>query len=553
MTETKKVYLAVFLSIVVLFVTSKLFPVEELSTEPQPEIAKVEEKPSLQPLELEEESLTTEEALAKDKRINISNSALDGSLRSRGARLDNLFLLRHRQALAKDSGNVELLIPAKTDNPYYTEFGWISQDKSIKTPNSETNWTVKGNGLTANSPVILEWNNDQGVKFTRKITVDDDYMFFVEDNIENNSGKNLSFYPYGLISRQPDDMAKIAGIVHQGLIGVLGGSLKERKYDAIKDDKKEVFETQGGWAGFSDHYWFTSLIFNRDVKSKVTFSYPKENTFQIDYIGEIINIENNAVASNSIMLFAGAKEIRLIDRYARKFQIEKFDLSIDFGWYYFLTKPFFYILDYLYNLIGNMGWAILVFAALLRLIMFPIASKSYESMGKMKKCQPKIQDIRERYPDDKRKRDQELMELYRKEKINPASGCLPIFIQIPVFFSLYKVLNIAIEIRHAPFIGWIKDLSAPDPLTISVMTGLPIPAMLNIGVWPIVMGITMYIQQKLGPTPANKDQARMFAFMPIIFTFIMGNFASGLVIYWTLSNILSILQQRAIMKKHGVK
>ena len=251
-------------------------------------------------------------------------------------------------------------------------------------------------------------------------------------------------------------------------------------------------------------------------------------------------------------MFAGAKEIKLLDNYTKQYNIDKFDLAVDFGWYYFLTKPFFYILDFLYNFIGNMGWAILLFAALLRLAMFPIANKSYESMSKMKKVQPKMQELQEKYKDDKVKMQQEVMALYRKEKINPAAGCLPVLLQIPVFFSLYKVLNISIEIRHAPFIGWIKDLSAPDPLTLSVITHLPIPSLLDIGVWPILMGLTMYIQQKLNPAPTNKDQARMFAMMPLIFTFMLGHFASGLVIYWTLSNILSIIQQRVIMKKIGV-
>ena len=299
------------------------------------------------------------------------------------------------------------------------------------------------------------------------------------------------------------------------------------------------------------------MTVRKDIKvllaeSNVKFANTGENQYQIDFVGKPLLINANTVGTYSSRFFSGAKEIKLLDKYTKDLGIDKFDLAIDFGWYYFLTKPFFYILDFLFKIIGNMGWAILLFAALLRLAMFPIANKSYESMSKMKKVQPKLQSLQEKYKDDKQKLQTEMFELYRKEKINPASGCLPLLIQIPVFFSLYKVLNIAIEIRHAPFVGWIKDLSAPDPLTISVLTHLPVPSFLDIGVWPIVMGITMYIQQKLNPKPTNKDQARMFALMPLIFMFMLGHFASGLVIYWTLSNILSIIQQKVIMKKVGV-
>ena len=296
----------------------------------------------------------------------------------------------------------------------------------------------------------------------------------------------------------------------------------------------------------------SALILDNNSLSRVKFSETGKDTYQTDFVGQGINIANGTVGTCGSKFFAGAKEISLLDAYTKQHHIEKFDLAVDFGWYYFLTKPFFYILDFFYRIIGNMGWAILLFAALLRLAMFPIANKSYESMSKMKKVQPKIQDLQNKYKDDKMKLQAEMMNLYKKEKINPASGCLPMLIQIPVFFSLYKVLNIAIEIRHAPFIGWIKDLSAPDPLTLSVITHLPVPSFLDIGIWPIIMGITMYIQQKLNPAPTNKDQARMFALMPLVFMFMLGHFASGLVIYWALSNILSIIQQKVIMKKVGV-
>ena len=337
------------------------------------------------------------------------------------------------------------------------------------------------------------------------------------------------------------------------MLGVLDSSLKEIPSGKLNIGEKKEFTSTGGWAGFGERYWFSAFILDNQTSSKVRFSTTAEDTYQTDFTGSPITINSGAIGSSNVRFYAGAKEIALLDDYVKKQGIEKFDLAVDFGWYYFLTKPFFYILEFLYHFIGNMGWAILLFAALLRLAMFPVANKSYESMSKMKKVQPKIQAIQQTYKDDKMRQQQAMMELYRKEKINPASGCLPMFIQIPVFFSLYKVLNISIEIRHAPFIGWIKDLSAPDPMTLSAMSGLPIPSLIDLGVWPILMGLTMFLQQKLSPKPANKDQARMMMLLPIVFTFMLGHFASGLVIYWTLSNVLSIIQQKAIMHKIGVK
>lgn len=559
--ETRGLYLAIILSMVVIFVTNWMFP----SPEPQirqdieapQEISAAEEPETLKENAAQTAArtpLSTAAAAAQDRRISISNADIRGSLRLKGARFDELYLRKYRTELDPQSPEVELLAPAQTQTPYYAEFGWLSSDKSLKLPDNNTVWTAKGSELSPQTPLVLEWNNGQGLRFIRKISVDDNYMFSIEQNVENNTGKTVSLFPYGLINRHLEKSSESTAVVHEGMLGVLDSSLKEIKYSKLKKDgEKETFETSGGWAGFGDRYWFSSIIPNNNDQGKVKFSRTGENTFQVDYVGSAVNIVPGAVGGNSVKFFAGAKEIKLLDRYTKKLNIEKFDLAVDFGWYYFLTKPFFYILDFLYRFIGNMGWAILLFAALLRLAMFPVANKSYESMSKMKKVQPKLKELQERYKDDKVKLQKEIMETYRKEKINPAAGCLPVLIQIPIFFSLYKVLNIAIEIRHAPFVGWIKDLSAPDPLTISAITHLPIPGLLDIGIWPILMGISMYIQQKLNPAPANKDQARVFAMMPLIFTFMLGHFASGLVIYWTLSNLLSIIQQKAIMHKLGVK
>lgn len=550
--ETKSLYIAIALSLIVILATNWLFPKQQQAVEETVAVEQIEVKNVEAASAPKKIDLPMAEVLKSDKRVQISNSAITGSIRLKGARFDELNLTRYKQTLAEDSADVNLFSPAGTVAPYYAEFGWLGTDNSLKLPNENTIWQLKGNKLTPQTPIILEWNNGQGLKFVRKISVDDNYLFSIEQIVENNSGKDITLYPYALINRESPEADGNARVVHEGVAGVLDSTLKEIKFSSLKKDKKEEFTSTGGWAGFSDHYWLSALILDNNSQSRVKFSETGKDTYQTDFVGQGINIANGTVGTSGSKFFAGAKEISLLDAYTKQHHIEKFDLAVDFGWYYFLTKPFFYILDFFYRIIGNMGWAILLFAALLRLAMFPIANKSYESMSKMKKVQPKIQDLQNKYKDDKMKLQAEMMNLYKKEKINPASGCLPMLIQIPVFFSLYKVLNIAIEIRHAPFIGWIKDLSAPDPLTLSVITHLPVPSFLDIGIWPIIMGITMYIQQKLNPAPTNKDQARMFALMPLVFMFMLGHFASGLVIYWALSNILSIIQQKVIMKKVGV-
>ncbi len=541
-----------------LFVFNKMFPKAEVPEQeiaaPQAEVKKSEplKQNEIEVEDLKAPALSVENALKDDVRIAIGNDDLRGSLRLKGARLDSLYLKKYKQALEADSAEIELLTPAKTETPYYAEMGWISLDANVKVPDANTVWSVRQNNLTPDSPVVLEWDNGQGLRFIRRISLDKAYMFDIQQDVENNTGKEVTLYPYALINRKVPEVNLPSSVVHEGMIGVADSNLKEIKYKDLEENEPKSFKTINGWAGFSDRYWFTAFILNNAQNHKIKYARVKENTFQVDYVGDAVKVAPQVVATNSIKLFAGAKEIKLLDEYKAAFNIEKFDLAVDFGWYYFLTKPFFYILDFLYHFIGNMGWAILLFAALLRLVMFPVANKSFESMSKMKKVQPKMQALQETYANDKVMLQKATMELYRKEKINPAAGCLPMLIQIPVFFSLYKVLNIAIEIRHAPFIGWIKDLSAPDPLTISQWSHLPLPSLLDIGVWPIVMGLTMYLQQKLSPAPTNKDQARAFMFLPLIFTFMLGHFASGLVIYWTLSNVLALIQQKVIMRKNGV-
>lgn len=546
--ETKNLYTAILLSILIIFAVNHFFAPKTVSQENKvsevvPVVAQVEEASV---------DLGLDEALKQDQRIEIKTPSVNGSLRLKGSRFDFLELSKYKKSIEENSENVELLSPVGTKSPYFAEFGFLAASEGV-VPDAETIWKTSQKELTPSNPLVLEWDNGQGLKFIRTISIDEHYLMTIEDKVQNSKDQNAVLYPYGRINRAVDAKSVARSVVHEGITGVIDGSSKEIKLSDVKENEPKTFEASNAWLGFSDRYWFTAFILEGEQQNSLSLSRPKEDTFQADFRGAPINVAPGSTAVHRVRFFAGAKEIKLLDKYTKQDKIQKFDLAVDFGWYYFLTKPFFYILDFLYKIIGNMGWAILLFAALLRLAMFPIANKSFESMSKMRKIQPKVQEIQQKYKNDKALLQQRTMELYKKEKINPASGCLPMFIQIPIFFSLYKVLNIAIEIRHAPFVGWIKDLSAPDPLTISTWSHIPLPGVLDIGVWPILMGLTMWIQQKLNPAPANKDQARMFAMLPFIFTLMLGHFASGLVIYWTLSNILSILQQKAIMYKNGVK
>ena len=552
--DLKSFYTAIVLSVLVVLGVNYFFPKEKpaqtqsvQTTTEEPTVAQKEDNDTVKVV-----YASAEDVIKKDARLQIKNEVLSGSIRLNGARFDNISLSKYKQTLDENSATVSLFSPAKTQDAYFAEYGWLPNDSNIIVPNANSEWVVVGNQeLTPQTPVTLEWDNGQGLKFINQISLDEHYLFSLKQSVENNSGEAVTLYPYGLFSKQIDPENISRSVVHEGFTGIIDGDLKEVQYAKI-DEKGENYETKGGWISFNDKYWFSSFIFNDDTKLKINLRKIKDNVFQVDYRAQPIQIQSGSSATFSTDLYAGAKEIKLLDKYADS--IKKFDLNIDFGWYYFLTKPFFYILDFLYGLIGNMGWAILLFAALLRLLMFPIANKSYESMSKMKKIQPKIMALQEMYKDDKQALQRATMALYQKEKVNPASGCLPLFIQIPIFFSLYKVLNIAIEIRHAPFIGWVKDLSAPDPLTISVWSHIPyIPSLLDIGVWPLIYGLTMLLQNKLNPKPANKDQARMFMLMPIVFTLMFAHFAVGLVIYWTLNNVLSLIQQKVIMRKNGVQ
>ena len=551
--DLRSLSLAILLSFIAIFTVNYFFGINKSSTV-QKQVSEIEQvAKKLEQVNTENKVIkTTQEILAEDKRIDFKNDAVSGSIRLKGARFDDLYLTKYNVSLEDNSSKIELLKPANTDNQYFADLGWLSLDKSLKLPTADTIWNTNDSELTPGKTITLTWNNGNGLEFVRKISLDQNYLFTIDDTIFNNSDQEIDLFPYALISRNIKDFAQTRSVVHEGMNGVIDNTLQEFKYADLDANDSEKFETQGGWAGFSDRYWFSALILDDKDNVSVTFKNNGDYNYQVDYLGSRLIVPAHKSQSYSYRFFSGAKEVKLLDSYTKDNNIPKFDLAVDFGWYYFLTKPFFYILDFLYGFLGNMGWAILLFAALLRLCMFPIANKSYTSMAKMKALQPKINDIRAKYGDNQMLIQQATMELYKREKINPAAGCLPLFIQIPVFFSLYKVLNISIEIRHAPFIGWIKDLSAPDPLTLSQILHIYVPGFIDIGLWPIFMGFTMWMQQKLNPAPVNKDQARMFALMPVFFTFMLGHFASGLVIYWTLSNILSIIQQKVIMHKNGV-
>jgi YidC/Oxa1 family membrane protein insertase len=499
---------------------------------------------------------TREAALAEQPRVKIDTPRLHGSIDLVGARLDDLTLANYHETVDPKSPEVVLLTPPGTRDPYLAEFGWVAASPDVKVPGPQTRWTASGGPLTPTNPVTLTWDNGQGLLFTRTISVDSNYMFTVRDVVRNNGSNPVKLLPYGLISRT--GTPNVAGyyILHEGLIGYLGGSLQEVKYSSLSPGTPVDHASSGGWLGFTDKYWLTSLIPPQNEAVKARFIHTLDggiDRYQADYLGPEVTVAPDGTAGSSARFFAGAKEVNLLDAY-KDSGIPLFDRAIDFGWFYFLTKPIFLILQFFYEILGNFGLAILLLTLCVKLLFFPLANKSYNAISKMKLLQPEIQKLRERFPDDKARQQQEMMALYKRVGANPLAGCLPIVIQIPVFFALYKVLFVTIEMRHAPFFGWIHDLSAPDPTSFVNLFGLiPLtpPALLMIGAWPLIMGLTMFLQQKLNPQPVDPVQARMFMLLPIVFTYMLAAFPAGLVIYWAWNNLLSIGQQWAIMHRAG--
>ena len=536
--EENQMFLALILVIFVLiaFQVFNRQPVENVVSEIQPvaEPARVESLPAKA---VQVPVISTE----KLPDISAQNDFISASWTGNGLTLNSLVLKKYKETLAKDSANVQLL-----SDTYQARLAWFVLGQEIPL------FADKNASITQNQPATFV-SKTKDYELVRTISLDDHYMFTVTDTIKNLGDKPLPVHLKGQVTRAKDTADTTRSSVHTGFVALVNQKLEEKRFEETKD-KTVTYTTQDGWLGVTDKYWQTVFVPQENISFEITDSQ-NEAYYQTDFVEKETLLNAGQTITRKTLLFAGAKELNLINDYMTLYNIPKFDLTIDFGWFYFLTKPFLFILQWLHMLVGNMGIAILLFATLLRLALLPVATKSYISMAKMKKVQPQLKELQERFKDNRAQLQQEMLALYRREKINPAGGCLPMFIQIPVFYALYKVLSVSLQMRQAPFFGWIQDLSAPDPSSVFTLFGLlpwSIPGFLNIGILPVIMGITMYIQQKMTPAPTtDKAQANMFKFMPVIFTFMMGQFASGLVIYWTWSNILSIAQQKYIIKKVG--
>ena len=557
--DTKNVIAAISLSAAVIILYTLFFaPTQnELKqkqiTKEKEQVQKNSDTPSLDQSN-SSTKLTRQDALIKDDRIKFENDNIIGSINLKGATIDDLTFRKYKVSL-DSSKKVVLLNPRNVENGYLLESGFVTSNKNIDVPNSSSLWKVSGNKkLTNKSPIKLTWNNNQGITFEKYISLDDQFLFKIKEKIINSSDKTYNFYSYGQIIR--NKIPEISGfyILHEGLIATLDDELIEEDYDDIQENKFARI-AQKGWLGIGDKFWITSIIPPRDDEFKTTFDY--KNKFRANYIStKGKEVGANQSLQEEIQIIIAAKRVNVIDGYAESLKINKFDLTIDWGFMYFITKPLFFALDYFFKLLGNYGLAIIAITICIRLAFFPLANFSFRSMAKMKILQPEMARIKELHKDDKMKLQQEMMALYKKEKVNPMSGCLPILVQIPVFFALYKVLFVTIEMRHMPFYGWIHDLSERDPTSIFNLFGLvpwDPPSFLMIGIWPILMGLSMFVQQKLNPAPPDPIQAKIFMFFPLFLTIILAPFPAGLVIYWTVNNILTMAQQVFIMKRTSVK
>ena len=561
--DFRNVIFAIALSFAVLFGWSVIFEtpqIEEQKKSQQTESYQKKESqssdsPSVNLENNKVPNISREDAIVSGKRIKFENENVKGSIALKGALIDDIIFKNYKSKLDSDE-RVTYLNPVETNDGYFVETGWASSNiGKISLPTAKTVWKVKGNNkLSIGNPVIIEWDNKSGLVFRKKIQLDENFLFKVTQEIENKSSKRIELYPYAQITRNVAPNVTDFYILHEGFIGVFDEQLEEEGYKDIEDKKKE-YSAEEGWLGITDKYWLTALVPEKNQSFKGEFVY--KNGFKANYIqNKPVVIQPSGSGISKTKIFVAAKEVRIIDGYAESENIDKFDLTIDWGWYYFFTKPLFFIMNYLFGLTKNFGIAIVLVTAAVRLLFFPLANYSFRSMAKMKILQPELLRLKELHKEDKKKLQQEMMSLYKREKVNPLSGCLPILIQIPFFFAIYKMLFISLEMRHQPFFGWIKDLSAQDPTSIFNIFGLiswDPPSFLIIGAWPIMMGATMFLQQKLNPTPPDPVQAKIFMFFPLFLTIILAPFPSGLVVYWTINNILTIAQQWVIMRTTTVK
>lgn len=553
MDDQKNLIIVIILSAAIFFGFQYFFP----SSPQKPAQQFVQQASMPQPLAAPQPASREDVLKQAPRRLLIKSNSVKGSINLEGAVFDDLTLVKYHVTVNPHSPEIVLLSPQTTLHAYFARFGWSGTSGAL--PTEKTVWQTNGLDLTPQTPVTLTWDNGQGLTFHQIISIDDYYMFTITQKVTNASAAPVSLAPQGLLSRQGEPQSSGFFILHEGPVSVFNGKLHDPSYDDLAKTGVLQNPKAMGWLGLTDKYWLTALI--PDPKGEMTSSYTRQgagdNTLiSALYQRDFLTVEPGKSIEVTDHFFAGAKVLRLLDGYEETLGINHFDLAVDFGWFYFLTKPIFYVLEFLKGYLGNFGLAILALTVLIKLLFFPLANKSYESMGKMKSLQPEIEKVRERYADDRMKMNEKVMELYKQEKVNPMAGCLPMIIQIPVFFALYKVLFVSIEMRQAPFYGWIHDLSAPDPTTIFNLFGLipwDPPSFLMIGAWPLIMGATMFLQQKLSPPPADPLQAKMFLFMPLLFTYLLAQFPAGLVIYWAWNNTLSISQQWFIMKRAAKK